>query len=567
MIFAFALAALLPSLVPLPMQRDNPATVVHDMIPLSGGFSTGYSLYEWKTDLDGDGVIELALWAPGEEATLLRGGDLRNFASWDDLSRILTGGRPYRKARLQGGPAINRGGQLFGVSFGFVAANFWDVQSRSYFTNFFDLETGSLEKKLLLSDAFVPGMPPLESIESIQPLGDLDDDGFDEVLVLLGAGFSPFQVASVIDGKDLEVLWLEYFPTNIVRRMGLIDMTGTPWEDIDGDGWGDITLAIGEDQAVDQWNTLRVSGATGEVLWQVSGTSNYSNHPSRIADTNSDGVADIFFYANSHSATQKGAFWVISGADGSVVWRRNVADYDRHYSELPPEHGGAIRRPAISGPDLNLDGTAEIVLFVDSNHNPNKLGTYLFYLCGETGDRLMWEEMDISFQNPWEDGELQGTSVFIGDVNNDGWPEFVGEFWTNEAVPQPRAVLMGHQTLRVPNNAQEGDTIQCSLHLPTGSNRPYRLYLSTSFDSSEECLSIGGWDTYLGDSLLLGASLQTTQLRGVLGAGGTGSHRLRIPVGAGLAGKTIYAIAIVEDTTNPSGVLTKSTVSSIEILP
>ena len=109
----------------------------------------------------------------------------------------------------------------------------------------------------------------------------------------------------------------------------------------------------------------------------------------------------------------------------------------------------------------------------------------------------------------------------------------------------------------------------CSVPLPAQAplTKPYRFYLSTALDSSDGGLHLGDWNTHLGDSLLLGASLQSLSLGGTLTAGGKATHRIRIPLGAGLAGKTLHAIAVVEDATRPGGVWCKSTVASVEIQP
>ena len=301
---------------------------------------------------------------------------------------------------------------------------------------------------LTLSNRGPSGYSPPVEIEGLHSLGDLNGDGYGDLLLVLASDHEPYKGVALIDGHLLELKWLKYLPTEIIARSGLIDKTGQAWEDTDGDGWGDVLLAIGADYPTREWTAYRLSGESGVTLWESTARSGYTNHPSRIGDINLDGVADLFFHSDTHGVHLEGDVWVMSGLDGSLIWRRALADYDKHYSPNVPIHGSG----------------------------------------------------------PWGQGHP------APDINNDGWPEL----------------------------------------------------LSSSSDGG---LHLGDWNTHLGDSLLLGASLQSLSLGGTLTAGGKATHRIRMPLGAGLAGKTLHAIAVVEDATRPGGVWCKSTVASVEIQP
>lgn len=548
------------------ISQEQFQTTVHESVPLQTGISIPQVRWDWKVDVDRDGVIELPIWSPGRVVTVFRGGGLAPLGSNENLFRQLDFGRPFRKALLQGGAVLNRGGNINGVAEGFVTRDLGNPFDRSYFLSFFDLDSMEFSKKLRLP-ASGPGIfPALESVEEMLSLGDTDGDGYDELLVVFWPGLHPYLPVALVDGESLELRWLRYFPTSLFRRMGLVDVSGRSWEDTNGDGVGDIMLAIGEDGPADSWTAMRVSGDTGEVLWESSTYSSFGHNPSRIGDVDLDGVADLFFYDSTYSAYRdKGAFWVLSGADGGLIWRRSVSEYDRLFSTIPPAWGGSIYLPGAPGPDLNGDGVDEIVVCIRNENNPNKLGFYLFYLDGADGSRLLWEKVDLTFRGGWAPGEATGLFEIVGDVDNDGWPEILaGSSGPNASYS---AVFFGHESLKAPTNCTEGESISLSMHLPSAGGKPYRLLLSTVFDPQHNGLHLGDWNTHLGDSLLLGASLQSPSLRGTLSPGGKATHRLRIPLGAGLAGKTLHAIAVVEDATRPGGVWCKSTVASVEILP
>lgn len=559
------------SLKLFPFPQEPGGTAVHELVETPDVAVGSVASFHWKTDIDGDGIVDPVFWTNSGSGTLARGGDLKVLVSYDGLMRRRYLDQPNRWVSLQGGGVVlNRNGDLVGVSTTVHAPNIWNFDAFRDIITFFDLQSGDLIKKMRLPTEIGSQHPTLESVYSIQSVGDLNSDGYDDLLLFFGVGGRAYQPIGLVNGMDLEMEWIQSFPAARFHGVGMRELTGLPWEDLDGDGWGDLLFTFQEEPVTGtEWGAIRLSGATGRPLWRRYVELSTPGFTSRIGDVNGDGVADIFGYINSHTPSHhEGRVWALDGANGGLIWSRKMTDYDRYFVSNPPAQGGTIEGPGLLGPDLNQDGVPEILVRVNGTAWPQRLGQYWFYLCGLTGDRLLWTEFSLDPVTEWADGQLIGLPVMVGDVDHDGWPEML----VSLAPPgfgegQVYATLIGHRTLRAPADVNEGESILLTMHLPSAGGRPYRLYLSTAFEPYGDGFHLGDWNTHLGDSLLLGASLQSLSLRGTLSAGGKASHRMRIPIGAGLAGKTIHAIAIVEDATRPGGVWCKSTVASIEILP
>ncbi|MGB0952572.1 MAG: hypothetical protein ACPG31_05065 [Planctomycetota bacterium] len=549
-------------------QQEPASTVIHELIEVQGPVVVSSTVAAWGHDLDRDGIVDPFLWGWGNAGTVLRGGDLKGMLQWDELHRRQYLDRPNRWVYLKLGTALLQGDRLIGASVANMSPHLWDQWNWNEVITFFDLETGESIAKKTLPKSPRTGIQRMDRIHSLQNLGDLNRDGADELFVVAGSGFSPYLPLAVLDGNSLEVMWMKFLPVVPGGWINMGDSTGLPWNDLDGDGFGDLVLFLAENDypTVLHQKAICLSGRTGEVLWEETYPLSTEGRAHRISDVSGDGVPDFFLYSNTHTAPVEGAFLAVDGADGSILWKRSMADYDRWFSTIPPAQGGTVRHAVVPGPDLNLDGTQEVMVIVQGTANPLKLGYFSYYLDGQNGDRLLMEKVETSFAEPWFPAGINVGIHPVGDIDHDGWPEMM---WENYDLADDRysAIFTGYQTLRASDMAHEGESLALTMHLPSAGGKPYRLYLSTAFEPYGDGFHLGDWNTHLGDSLVLGASLQSLSLRGTLGAAGKATHPLRIPSGAGLAGKTLHAIAIVEDATRPDGVWCKSTVASIEILP
>lgn len=547
---------------------SGPDVAIHEVVFSDTGdlelIPNGYSFH---TDADGDGTIDVALWENHASGRLLRGGDCKVLFGKRDLLRIGLGPNGGKEAFVKTGVPFNWGGEVFGISEGYYGAA-W-TPAMTWFLAIWNLETGAFVKKLFLPPAPASGLPDPELFASApMSVGDLDGDGFDEVLVNLVASYAiPFFAVAVLDGATLNYKWVQYYPTSAPASAWLINSWPTPCQDIDGDGTKDILL-VGRDNGVPSSHLSQcVSGVDGSVIW--SDLRPGIKPVSVIADVNFDGIRDLFYYQGVGAPSDPdGFFRVQSGQDGSVIWETNAGDYDPFYSYWGSAHGVEFFQETHPTGDVDGDGVMDIVLYASEFGKPALAGDFLWYLSGANGDLLSRDRMHPVPGYPWTDDFVGNVAYRLGDIDNDGWAEFIGVFTGEDLVHSGNdLIFFGRRTLVCQEEAQEGESVRVGLHMPNGAHKSFRLLLSTSFDPRDSGVHIGTWNTHLVSSPILSASLNTSILRGSLDARGMGSLDFRVPQGVGLIGKELFAVAIVEDFTRPSGVLTKSTVGVIKVLP
>ena len=238
------------------------------------------------------------------------------------------------------------------------------------------LFTGPVEGQLNAADA--PGR--LRAISaghqvgtSIAPAGDIDGDGYDDVLV--GAP------RSNAGGTDSGEVYLVHGPIT-----------------------GDVTLTAAG---------LRL---IGEISYDVAGTS-----VSGAGDVTGDGVADLLVGATGYGDggfQNRGAAYLISGAavgttDLSSAEARIMGEarYDR------------IGTTVLGPGDVNGDGVSDLVTTGYTWPSNDNIGAaFLFF--GPLDGIVNALDADATFEGPAEDAQA-GTAVAAGDLNNDGHADLV----------------------------------------------------------------------------------------------------------------------------------------------
>jgi len=253
--------------------------------------------------------------------------------------------------------------------------------------------------------------------------GDVDGDGFDDVLVLadLVAGSHAVYVHSGVDGALLYTLQpfeIHPFASQVVDGAG----------DVNGDGYADIVIGSQLEDAAYVY-----SGIDGSVLHSLTGLAvgdGFGRSVAGVGDVNGDGVDDFLVGAVSPMGSGAGYARVFSGLDGSVLLHlRGKARLD--------QFGSAV---AGAG-DLNGDGLADVMVgapgdghdylhpgfppFVPPYWTDDDSGAVTVF-SGADGSELLHAVGD-------EEYDALGWSVSAaGDVNGDSYDDVIAGSFSSE---------------------------------------------------------------------------------------------------------------------------------------
>lgn len=519
------------------------------------------------TDIDNDGVLDFMVWlgptSPENAGRLFHGGDLS----------LLFG-----KGGLYINPYYRLGnGVILASPTGYRLATYGNLGNpptpRMYIFN----PDSLVPAATIWSPPPSPGGPS-HRLGSAVPAGDIDDDGYDDLFLYLHTDIGWTSVA-LLDGATLTYKWINDYPQPFTTG-SISSHFPEPYQDVDGDGVKDIWVSFLVGGLSGDWHTRCLSGVDGHAIWTDIRTTgngiNLSRQPTLVGDLNSDGIRDIFFTANPYPQNgEPGFLRTLSGADGSLIWEVSASDFDPGANMNPVENLIYLKGAACSIHDINGDGIPDISIptteLTDPSAAPGFIEDRMWVFSGATGDLILREQIGETSRMPWASDSNDAVLLLrpLGDIDNDGWPEYFDLNIDPLTVPgHSDFFLYGRTTLRHPDQAQEGERIDLGLHIPTGANKPFRILFSTGFDPLQSGFYAGGlWNTHLVGTPLLHASMQAPRLQGTLDAKGKRQLNVRIPNNLGLAGQTLYAVAFVHDPAKPKGILTKSSMAVIEILP
>lgn len=264
---------------------------------------------------------------------------------------------------------------------------------------------------------------------SLDNVGDLNGDGYEEIIVGAPAAASP------LGPEAGYALLLSQYPGsgNQLHRFE----RGIPGErfgtsvaaagDIDGDGVQDVVigapLASHIGPAPDNVGAVFVYRVDGTLIRTVYGEGShdyFGNSVANAGDVNNDGWTDLLvgaWRADPNGMTNAGAAYVYSGEDGSFLFR---------FIGEGPNHNFGY---SVSGlGDVDQDGYDDLII---GAHRADLFGATdggaVYVYSGQNGD-LLWR-----LSGDGEDGQCFGVSVAaIGDFTHDGRPDFVaGAFATD----------------------------------------------------------------------------------------------------------------------------------------
>lgn len=233
---------------------------------------------------------------------------------------------------------------------------------------------------------------------SVADAGDINKDGYSDIIIGACLGTDGLGAAKVFSGKDGSLL--KYFHgENSGDHFGEhVASAG----DVNNDGYSDVLIsAPSSDTNFNSSGSVYIySGFDGQVLRRFQGTSEYSSMgraAANIGDIDNDGIPDFVFGSpgDSTAGFYKGSAQVYSGKKGDFLYNLygNSGNYQSHFGH----------KVAAAG-DVNNDGTPDILV---GSINDNSI-----IFSGKDGSII---------RTHYTAGRnMEGRSVAgLGDINND----------------------------------------------------------------------------------------------------------------------------------------------------
>jgi hypothetical protein len=420
------------------------------------------------------------------------------------------------------------------------------------------------------------------TVTSLTDIGDLDGDGYFDISYQargFDANWKSVSMLSVLSGKTLKPFWTvgQWSPFSF----GFFDLRGVVTgnargTDSNGDGLLDPLVSWWENADPDVTYKC-LSGMDGAILWSSSFPKfdpngyNYTPVAARVGDQNSDGVLDLIVKRkpvyDQFGPVDPGFLKLVSGRDGSTLWTtdRNVFD---------PNFAAGTSSLALfkffPWGDHNQDGFADMVTVAKGVTLPG--GGYteeLWVFSGKDGAHIGTIDFKVPDLQPWSNlTQYQINSVgMLSDLDGDGWPEAETGVH-NGSLLGTHLLTLSVETLRMPSEVQVGSAADFKIHIPSSPGLRFTLLFSSTFLHHQPGRHlIGNWDTQIGLDSTSQLFSPDSATRGTLDSAGWYSGQINIPAGQGLENTTIYVRGIIEDPSDPSGVRTMTTLSTIEVLP
>ena len=274
------------------------------------------------------------------------------------------------------------------------------------------------------------GNTPVDEFgHSVAVLGDLNQDGFNEILI--GApnddvGFNNAGAARVYSGRDQQVLQVlsgdaqDWFHGSGVGNAG----------DIDRDGINDIIVGMKASGKTGQGpgGGARVfSGRSGKVLYFFAGSivdDKFGQAVSGVGDVNADGWNDMAVGAPAtYKNNAPGYVYVYSGKDGELLYK---------LSATPSRKGDRFGFHVNRAGDVNGDGHDDVLVgsIGDADNGRHSGAAYVF--SGKNGQVI------YRFIGDKSPDELGHSVSPVDDLDGDSHPDIYAAAFNTETISYAR---------------------------------------------------------------------------------------------------------------------------------
>ena len=250
--------------------------------------------------------------------------------------------------------------------------------------------------------------------ESVSSAGDVNNDGYTDLIVGVRLDGSNSGSARIFSGKDGSTLF-----TFEPRRGFFFGESVSGAGDVNNDGFDDVIIGAPGDNTNgnNSGSAFVLSGRNGLRLYTFDGDSpeeSFGGSVSGAGDVNNDGFPDLIVGAgrDDNNGVDSGSARVFSGQDGSILYTFE--------GDSPKERFGG----SVSGAgDVNNDGYADLIVgaIFDDNSRVDSGSARVF--SGQDGSVLYTFEGDASTDGGLD--EFGGSVSGAGDVNNDGYADLI----------------------------------------------------------------------------------------------------------------------------------------------